>query len=93
MDSLNTFAKKIEQQQVITILSVVILYLGGKYVIKDFEDQCDINLDSKLMKGLTVFSLVFVNIKDIRLAIFSVVIYQIIHYLLIERGWCRKQQE
>ena len=94
MSNINAFIKNLEQHQAVIALSVIVTTLGAKYLAKDFETHCDFNIEeSKFIKSLTVFSLVFINTKNIRLSIFFVVIYQIIYHLLVERGWCKNNNE
>ena len=80
---INSTIKNAEKQQILIASAVIMAAIGFKYVIKDFEEHCKVHFDSRIMKSLTVFSLVFLNTKNIPLSLFFTAIYNILHYILV----------
>jgi hypothetical protein len=82
LSSLKTIEKD-ERMKIIIAICVVVASIGVKYVIDDFKEHLDINMNTRLMKSLVVFSLIFINTKNLIISIFFTVIYNVIHYIVV----------
>lgn len=81
---INKSIKHIEKTQLMTATAVIIATIGFKYVLVDFEDHCKIHFNTRLMKSITIFSLIFINTKNILVSIVFTIIYNIMYNILVD---------
>jgi len=90
-----TLLKSIEKDEkikIVTAICVVLATIGFKYVANDFEEHCNHHFNTRLMKSLAVFSLIFINTKNIIISVFFTLVYNTVHFILIgNKGKCEKK--
>lgn len=83
--------EKDEKTKIVTAICVILATVGFKYVTSDFEEHCDYHFDSRLMKSLAVFSLIFINTKNIIISVFFTIMYNIIHFSIFGKNGLKKE--
>lgn len=85
---------KIGVHQAMLVASILISGAGLKYIANDVTDNCNINFDSAMIRSIIIFSVVFVNTKNMVLSLIFTLIYNIIRDLLIGPGKiCGKRED
>jgi hypothetical protein len=62
----------------------VVSFMGGKALFEDIQDNCSLNLNHPFIVFLTLFSIIFLNTKNITVSFSSVIMYMIAREILIE---------
>ena len=59
-------------------LAVLIINLGGRFLVSDINRYDEMVLNNKLMKKLTIFAIAFLSTRDIKYSIIIVFLYSIL---------------
>ena len=73
---------KIDSSQMFTALAVIIASIGFWDVKEEFEKHCYIRTSSTLFKNLSVFSLIYINTKNVPLSVLFTIFYNTVRIII-----------